>query len=290
MLAMPEASSWIKDVTTQNFEAEVLKKSFEVPVVVDFWAPWCGPCQQLGPVLEKLAREYAGKFLLAKADIEAEQQIAMAFGIQQIPLVVAFRDGQVVNEFAGVMPEEQLRQWLQTFLPSPAETAMTEGLKLEATDPQAAEAKFREALNLEPKADAIKIALARVILTQNRDEEVRRLIAQLEERGFLEPDAQHIKDQLELRATAAESGGVEEARKTAAANPNDLTLQIALADALAVAGKHVEALELCLSLIAKDKAGIGPQAKDAMVKILGMLGASSDLAGEYRRKLATAWY
>ncbi len=127
----------------------------------------------------------------------------------------------------------------------------------------------------------LKIALARVIMAQNRDEEASRLIEQLEERGFLEPEAQAIKDELEVRATAAESGGVEEARKSVAANPDDLSLQIALADALAVVGKHTEALEICLSLIARDKAGIGPQAKEAMVKILGLLGTSSELAGEY---------
>ena len=102
----------------------------------------------MGPLLEKLANEYAGKFLLVKVDIEAEQQIAAAFQIQQIPLVVAFRDGQLVNEFLGVLPEAQLREWLGTFLPSPAQTAMAEGLKLESTNPSAAEVKFREALNL----------------------------------------------------------------------------------------------------------------------------------------------
>lgn len=287
---MPDASPWIKDVTSQNFEAEVIKKSAEVPVVVDFWAPWCGPCKQLGPLLEKLANEYAGKFLLVKIDVEAEQQIAAAFQIQQIPLVVAFRNGQMVNDFMGMLTEPQLREWLATFLPSAAQTAMSEGIKLEAIDPQAAELKFREALNLEPTADVIKIALVRVIIAQNRDEEANRIIAQLEERGYLEPEAQHLKDQLELRAASVESGGVEEARRAVAANPDDLALQIGLADALAVAGKHVESLELCLTLIARDKAGIGPAVKETMVKILGQLGPASELAGEYRRKLATAWY
>ena len=287
---MPDASSWIKESSTQTFEADVIQKSSEMPVVVDFWAPWYGPCKQLTPLLEKLANEYAGQFLLVKVNIEEEQQIAMAFQIQSIPLVVALRDGQVVNEFMGLVQEPQLRQWLQTFLPSPVQTLMSEGLKLEPNDPVAAEAKFREVANLEPQGDAIKIALARVILAQNRDEEARRIIAQLDERGYLEPEAQHLKDQLELRAAAAESGGVDEARRAVAANPNDLSLQIQLADALAVAGKHVDALELCLNVIARDKAGSGSQAKDAMVKILGMLGPASELAAEYRRKLATAWY
>lgn len=284
------ASAWIKETTTASFEADVIKKSFELPVVVDFWAPWCQPCKLLGPVLDKLADEHAGKFLLVKVNIEAEQQIAQAFQIQSIPLVVAFRDGQLVNEFAGVLPEPQIREWLATFLPSPAQMAMLAGMKLEETDPAAAEVKYREAFDLEPKAEALKIALARVIMAQNRDEEARRLVEQLAERGFLEPEAQAIKDELEVRASAQESGGVEEARRAAAANPNELALQIGLADALAVAGKHTEALEICLSLIARDKAGIGPTAKETMVKILGMLGAASELAGEYRRKLATAWY
>jgi putative thioredoxin len=283
-------SAWIKDSTATTFQADVLQKSLDVPVVVDFWGPSCQPCKQLAPILEKLANEYAGKFVLVKVNVEAEPQLADYFGIQSIPLVVAFSEGQPVNQFAGLIPEPQLRQWLATFLPSAAQSAMMEGLKLEETDPAGAEAKFREALNLEPQADVLKIALARVIMAQNRDEEACRLIAQLEERGFLEPEAQAVKDELEVRATAAESGGVEEARRTMAANPQDLSLQIALADALAVAGKHTEALEICLSLIARDKAGIGPQAKDAMVKILGLLGTSSELAGEYRRKLATAWY
>ena len=230
------------------------------------------------------------QFLLVKVNVEVESQIAQAFQIQSIPLVVAFRDGQLVNEFAGLLPEPQLREWLGTFLPSAAQLAMMAGMKLEETDPAGAEIKFREALNLEPKAEMLKIALARVIMAQNRDEEARRLIEQLEERGFLEPEAEAIKSELEVRANATESGGVEEARRAVAANPNDLTLQIGLADALAVAGKHTEALEICLSLIVRDKAGIGPQAKEAMVKILGLLGPASELAGEYRRKLATAWY
>ena len=284
------ASAWIKDSTTATFDADVIKKSFELPVVVDFWGPSCQPCKQLGPVLERLADEYAGKFMLVKINVEVEAQIAQAFQIQSIPLVVAFRDGQLVNEFVGVVPEPQIREWLATFLPSAAQTAMMAGMKLEETDPAGAEVKFREALNLEPKADVLKIALARVIMAQNRDEEARRLIEQLEERGFLEPEGQAIKDELEVRASAEESGGVEEARRAAAENPNDLALQIGLADALAVAGKYTEALELCLALIARDKAGIGPQAKEAMVKILGLLGPASELAGEYRRKLATAWY
>lgn len=284
------ASNWVKDTNAATFEADVIKRSFELPVVVDFWAPWCNPCKQLGPVLEKLANEFAGRFQLVKVDIQAEEQIAAGFGIQSIPLVVAFRDGQLVNEFVGVLPESQLREWLKTFLPTPAQTLMLEGMKLEETDPAGAEVKFREALNLEPTADPLKIALARVIMAQNRDEEAARMIAQLEERGYLEPDAQLLKDELEVRASATESGGVELARKAVAENPEDTTLQIGLADALAVVGKHTEALEICLSLIVRDKSGIGPVAKETMVKILGMLGPASELAGEYRRKLATAWY
>ena len=195
------ASPWIKDVTSQTFEADVLKKSAELPVVVDFWAPWCGPCKQLGPLLEKLTNEYGGKFLLVKIDVEAEQEIAAAFQIQSIPVVVAFRDGQGVNDFVGVLPESELRDWLATLWPSPVQTAMMEGMKLEETHPASAEMKFREASNLEPTADVIKIALARHIKAQNRDFELLNQPTSFlnGEPRYLEPEAQAIKDELEVR-------------------------------------------------------------------------------------------
>ncbi len=283
-------SSNVIDVTTDTFEQAVIERSENVPVVIDFWAAWCGPCQQLAPLLEGLAEEYAGKFVLAKVDIEAEQQLAAAFGVQSIPHVVALRDKQLVDQFMGLLPEDQLRQWLGRILPSPADELVKAAAALEATDPAAAEGKLREALTLSPELPFAKIVLARVLHAQGQSGEAGELIASLAERGFLEPEAERLKSQLEIEATALASGGIEAAQKAVEANPDDLSLHIPLADALAAGGQYQAALEVCLNVIHLDKSGAGVQAKETMLNILNLLDAESDMAGVYRRKLATALY
>ena len=287
---MPANSPWIIDTTTARFEAEVIRASSERPIIVDFWAPWCQPCRQLGPILEKLANEFNGRFTLAKVNVDENQEVAAAFGVQSIPYVAAVVDGRLASEFVGVHPEEKLREWLAPLLPSKAEELLKKGHALEASDAKAALAAYREAAVLEPKFDAARVALARVLLKLNQDDECRKIIAELESRGYLEPEAEKVKSQLELRAAAAEAGPLDEARKAAAAAPDDLALQLKLADALAVANRHEEALQICLSIVQKDKSALGGEAKTTMLRIFDTLGAGSDLVSIYRRKLATALY
>jgi putative thioredoxin len=283
-------SPWIVDVTTEQFETLVIARSMEMPVIVDFWAPWCQPCLQLGPQLEKLVDEAGGAVILAKVNIEQEEQLAGMMGVQSIPLVVAFHEGQVIDQFAGVVPEEQLREFIGRLVPSKADQLVREALELEETDQVTAEAKLRESLELESQ-DATKIILARVILAQGRDAEAAAIITELEVRGFLEPDAERIKAELDIRAHAEESGGLVEARATAEANPDDLLAQVGLGDALAVDGKHREACDIFLAVVMKDRSGdAGTEAKDQMVKLFEVLGSGNAIVTEFRRKLATALY
>jgi putative thioredoxin len=287
---MSESSPWVFDATAAGFQEEVVDRSAKMTVVVDFWAPWCQPCRSLGPMLEKLINESNGKLALAKVNIDQEQELAAAFGVQSIPAVFAVRDGQLVDHFQGLLPETQLREWLKSLLPSAIEELIKRGEELEGSDPVSAEQCYREAAEADPTNDAIRIRLARVLLAQSRDEEARQIITDLESRGYLEPEAEQIKSQLDIRESAAETGGVEEARAAVEANPENLSLKIKLADALAVSRKFEEALDLCLEVIQADRDGVGQEAKTTMLKIFDLIGPSSAIVSTYRRKLATALY
>jgi len=286
---MSDASPWIIEAKKETFEHDVVERSRELPVVVDFWATWCAPCKQLLPILEKLAVEYDGKFLLAKVNIDEQQELAMAFGVQSVPHVFAVRDGRGVDQFMGLMPEAEIRGWLDQLAPTEDQTLAAEARVLEETD-AAAEAKYRAALELAPHNDEIKIGLLRALFAQNKDQECAALLAELERRGFLEEDAEKIKAELEFRTVAADVGGLEEIRKKAEAQPEDLELQLELADALAAAHQFPEALELCLSIINRDFGKLRDKSRETMVNIFHLVGDNSELANEYRRKLASALY
>lgn len=288
--ASSQGSPWIIEGTEQNFEQQVIQRSNEIPVIVDFWATWCGPCQELGPILEKLAQEYAGRFLLVKVDVDQQPAIAGAFGVRSIPHVFALRNGQLADQFMGLVPEDQLRQWLDQFQPSPTELLLQEARKLEASDPREAEAKYREALELSPGEDRIRIDLARFLLKQHKNADCREIITKLEARGFLEPEAENVKAELDLRDAAAEAGGVGECRAALVAAPNDPGLQLKLAEALGAAQQYQEALDTALRVIQNSSGDLREQARATMVNLFHMLGPEAELTRTYRRKLATALY
>ena len=283
-------SPFVINVTKATFQHDVIDKSMEVLVVIDFWAPWCNPCRQLAPILEALATEMAGKFILAKVNTDEQPEIAQAFRIESLPTVCALVQGQPVDQFTGLQTAEQLREWVTRLLPSPAQILTEEGMRLSETDPKGAEAKFREALELVPTEDSLRVCLLGVILKQGRLDECTSLIETLEKRGFLEPEAERLKSELDVRRSAAESGGVEVARKGVEADPSNLLLQIQLADAYAASQQYRKALELCLNVVLTDFGEARTEAKTTMVKIFDMLGPASELTGEFRRKLATALY
>jgi putative thioredoxin len=282
-------SPWIIEPTAENFETEVIERSLSVPVVVDFWATWCAPCRQLAPILEKLAQEYKGQFILAKVDTEKQPELAQVFGVQSIPLVVAVKQGQIADGFQGAQGEVEVRSFIERILPSPIERLMMEAMELEATAPSEAEAKYREVLLLSPTADEVKISLGRVLVAQEKYEEASQLIEELEKRGYLEPEAESLKAKIELHAAAEESGSVDQARKLVAANPNDFEAKVHLAESLAGVGKNTEALDTCLEVIENGAGPVRDKAKEAMLKILATM-TDVVATSSYRRQLATLWY
>ena len=283
-------SPWIHETTAESFEQDVMVRSQEVPVVVDFWAPWCDPCRQLAPLLEKLVGEAAGRWHLVKVNIEDCQDLAQAFQVESIPLMVTFIEGQPVDSVPGVPTEEQLRDWLSRFVPSEVAVLMADGEELESEDPAGAAAKFREALVLEPDNAALKIHLARAAITLGDNAGAAALIGDLEQRGFLEPEAQALKEQLEITSSASESGGVGRAREASEESPEDLDLQLKLAEALAAERQFDEAFEICLGIVERDRDGAGQRARDALVVCFGMPTANPELVSQARRRLATLLY
>lgn len=284
-------SQWIRTTTAETFQQDVVEQSESVPIVVDFWAEWCQPCQQLMPLLENLAVEFDGRFILMKINVDEQPELAGAFGVQSVPFVIAMIDGQPLSQLPGIVPEPELKEWLESFLPSPAVDAYNAALELEAAgELDKACELLVEAVRLDGDAPIFQIALARVLLALNQDQECTELLERLESRGFLEPETQQIKDQLEMKSVVEDSGGITAARAALEAEPGNSQVIIQLAEALAVERRHAEACDLLLGIVMTDRTEARDQAKDAMVTVLASMGPKSQLAGDYRRRLATAFY
>ena len=282
-------SPYIVDATVENFQSAVIERSRELPVVVDFWAEWCQPCKLLAPLLEKLAREMAGRFLLAKVNVDKLPDIAAAFGVQSIPAVFAVRDGQLLDMFVGVLPEPQLRTWLERLLPSPAETLVKEARQLLGQNSAEAEVKFREATRLDPSLADAQIGLAQVLIDGGQLAAAAEVIAQLESRGFLEPEAEKQKARLSVEQLAGEAGDVAACRAAVAANPTDQEARFKLTEALAAARQYEEALRTALELIQANRAINLERCRKLMVDVFQIL-PDSEMAATYRRRLSQAMY
>lgn len=280
-----EPSPWIVNTTPESFEKDVFERSHELPIIVDFWAAWCAPCRALAPTLEALASEFEGKFILVKANTEEVPDAASKFNVQGIPAVYAVIDGEVVDFFSGALPEAQIRSWLDRLF---AISAFAEAKRLEETAPAAAEAKYRVLAEQEPNNAEFQIGLARTLLKQERMEDCQQIIDQLEDRGFLEPEAEKLKATLALHSV--EGVDLEGLKKQAAAEPNNFDLQLQLAEARAGAKQYEEALQACLAIVEQDRKGLGDSARQVMVDIFRVLPDDSELTSTYRRKLSMALY
>lgn len=281
---------WVRETTDATFEEDVIERSREIPIVLDFWADWCAPCRMLGPVLEKLADEYQGRFDLVKANTEQVPHAAQRFAVQSIPVVYGIRDGEVRDYFMGALPEQQIRDWLGRLLPSPAEILLSEAESLADSDPIAAEAKFRESADLDRNLVAAKIGLARLMLAHKRFDESSAIIVSLEERGFLEPEGQKVKSAIDRQNKGTQAGDLEACRQEVLQMPGDHALRLKLAEALAAAGNYEEALEEALCVVQADRVSFGDAARTIMVDIFHLLPDDSDLTRDFRRKLSSALY
>lgn len=278
------------DVTDATFEKEVFERSRELPVVIDFWARWCGPCQVLGPMLEELADEYAGEFLLAKVDIDKSPGLAQQFRVSSIPLVVALKNGELAGHFMGAQSEEYVRTFLSRLLPSPSEKLIVEALDLEATDPAAAIARYQQVLATDPKNTVARAGLAELELNAGRLDAARTYLEQVGEGSDGWPRAANVAARLSFLEEANSLGTADECTERAAKHPDDVQARFNLGIALAAAGRFEEALEQLVSVAEADRTMGNEQVKKRMVQIFGILGQQHPATTTYRSRLASAIY
>ena len=268
------------DVTVENFEAEVLQASTQIPVLVDFWAPWCGPCKSLGPVLEKLEADYGGRFKLVKINSDDEQQLAQAFGIRSIPTCVLIKDGKPADGFMGALPEGKVREFLDKHLPSADDLIAEEDLSeaeqlLSQGDTSSALAKLQEALAVNPANDEARFDYVKLLIAMGELETAQAALAPALAQIPLQLrfDALHHWLQAMVFATTDERGQWELAQFDALIEKNkrDFDTRLAKARLLMAAGQWTQAMDELLEIIMRDKAWSDQAARKHFVAILELL-------------------
>ena len=282
-------SQFAFDVSIEEFEAKVVVPSETVPVVIDFWAPWCEPCKVLKPMLEKLAEEYAGRFLLAKINSDENPEIAQHFGVRSIPTVKVLFQGQLVDEFTGALPEGQLRAFLDKFaLPAVAGSNLREEAAALVLDGKLEEAlaKLVAASQAKPEDQAIQLDAVDVLLQLGRNDEAGQLLGG---EYLQEPDrANALRARLALAAGAADTGELE---AKLAANPANHAIRLDLSRAYAAQSRFREAFEAALEVVIRDRSFDEGAGRKAILQLFEALAGSDqydDLIREFRRKMSAA--
>ena len=276
------ATQAILDVTDVTFATTVLAASNERPVVVDFWAPWCGPCRVLGPVVEKVAAEHGGDVVLVKLNTDENPRTASQYRIQGIPAVKAFRNGNVAAEFTGAVPEFQVRAFFKKLVPNEAERAAREAATLAATDPALAELRFREALKAQPgNVDAV-VGLAELLIVRGDDAEAEELL----ERAPADRRAKVLKHRLFLNGFA-ERHASEDLEGAAMASPRDARARYRWGVQLAATGQYERALDELIESVRLDRALADAAARKAALAVFDILGLDSPVTRDYQRRLSS---
>lgn len=277
------------DVTESSFDQAVIETSRKVPVLVDFWAEWCAPCRALKPILEKLADDYGGRFVLAKVNSDQNPELAARYGVRGIPNVKAFVGGELVDEFSGALPEAMVRRFIDGLMPSEVDKLRQQaGEAKVAGRTEDALALLERAAELDPQNDAVRLDRAEILLDLNRVDEARGLLGALDTLTREEPRAAQLIARAAFAGGSAESAASLESR--VAANPGDLAARLALAKACVQAKRYEAAMEHLLEIIRRDRDFEDDVGRKTMLQVFNLLGNEGDLVNKYRRLMATALY
>lgn len=277
------------DASLATFERDVIDASREAPVLVDFWAPWCGPCRALGPLLERLEREDAGRWRLVKINSDENPELSQRFGVRSIPFVVAFADGKAVSSFVGAQPEGSIRRFLADLVPAPAEVALREARDARARgDDDTATGALRQALALDPSFDAARIDLVQLLLDRGDSAGAREHWALLSGRAAEAAGHAVAAARLEAAEKAASLPAASLLEARIAADPADLAARLDLAEVHIASRSFAQALDQLLEIVKRDRAFGDDVGRRKMLAVFEM--AEPDLVSDYRRRLAGALY
>lgn len=273
-----------KDVDTSAFTQEVLQRSRELPVIVDFWATWCQPCTILSPALEKVTEEAGGAFELVKVDVDANQDLARQYGVQGIPTVIAFRDGEEASRFTGALPERAVAEWVESILPDEYDLMVDQArtARLEDDD-TTAEHLYRQVLDARPDHGEAGTSLAAMLIDRGETAEALTIL------GRLAPDAEVERLQAAARVRAASGLDVSALQAKVDAEPDNGRARLELARALAAQSEYEPALDQLLAEVRR-KGELKDEARVQMLDIFEILGSDHPLTTTYRRQLASALY
>lgn len=283
------SSSWVLNVGDADFDQSVLEGSKKHPVVADFWASWCGPCRTLGPLLESLAEDHSGEFILAKIDVDKATEVAQRYKVRSIPTVLGFRDGRVVSEFVGAQPESAVQKFLGGLLPSPADRLAAEGVELAlAGHLNAAEERFKTALDLDSRQAHALLGLGRLLAGEGANKEALDLVDRILPSSPLSKEADRFS--AEIRTMNEGGGDIDGLELRLQENPGDLQIRLELAQALCAKGAFEDALEQYLKIVGEDSNFGDEAARKAMLDVFEILGSDNPLTGKYRSELAKALF
>ena len=284
------AANHVVDIDESNAQTLLIEESLNRPVVVDFWADWCGPCKQLMPILEKLAAEYQGAFLLAKVNADEQQMLAQQLGVRSLPTVMVIKDGQPVDGFSGAQPESAVREMLDKHVPSPQADALAEAEQLLAEgDIPGALTLYRGAWEESGQKPEFTMAYAGALIAANRLDEAEALLADIK---MVDQDARYeqLKAQIELQRQASRSPEVEALEADLASDEQNHEVRIKLAVQLSSHGQYREALEHLLVVLRADRDWGNGEAKRVYLDMIATIGKGDPLAAEYQRKLFSLLY
>ena len=279
-------SQFIIDVTRDNYQ-QVMEASFKVPVLIDFWASWCQPCQVLMPVLARLAEEYQGKFLLGKLNTEEEQEIAAQFGIRSIPNVKLFRNGQPVDEFMGALPEGEVRQFLDRHVARESDLQVAAAREqLAAGNVAGAIVLLDEAREADPGNARVTLALAEAQVASGDIAAAEATLDSLPPSELDKPEVASLRSHLYFEGQVAEAPATPELAAKLEANPDDHEARFQLALRKVVEQDYDAAIELLLELMQKDRSFGDDAARNGLLKVFELLG-DDPRVGQYRRRMAS---